>query len=260
MQTRPMRGVEVFIAKFGFIGASNMLKIVTTLLRGAASEAEDALFDAHAIRVLEQNLRDAAAALEHSRRELACAMAHQAGEERAVEALDARIAELEAAAGEALDGGREDLAADVATVIAATEDETTMRKAAVEKFAADVRRLKQLSNDGRQRLQDLRRGLEMARAQDALRRAGVNGRRALHAGTGALREAEATLVRIRDVQAKQDDVAAALDELEQRESGRDLTDRLAAAGFGRMKKTKPADVLARLMAARTAAPDPEVAP
>lgn len=237
-----------------------MLKIVTTLLRGAASEAADALFDAHAIRVLEQNLRDAAAALEHSRRELACAMAHQAGEERAVEALEARIAELVAAAGEALDGQREDLAADVATVIAATEDETAMRKAAVDKFAADVRRLKQLSDDGRLRLQDLRRGLEMARAQDALRRAGANGRRALHIGSGALREAEATLVRIRDVQAKQDDVAAALDELDQRESGRDLTDRLAAAGFGRMKKTKPADVLARLKAARTAALDSEAAP
>jgi phage shock protein A len=204
-----------------------MLKIVTTLLRGAASEAEEALFDANAIRVLEQQLRDAAAALEHSRRELACAMAHQASEERA-------------------EAARDDLAGEAATVIAATEDERNLRTAAVAKFAADVRRLKQLSEDGRVRLADLRRGLEMARAQEALRRAGANGRRALSVGTGALREAEATLVRIREVQAKEEDVAAALDELEARESGRDLSDRLAAAGFGSIKKTKPADVLARL--------------
>jgi len=149
-----------------------MLKIVTTLLRGAASEAEEALFDANAIRVLEQQLRDAAGSLEHARRELACAMAHQASEERAVSALEARIGSLEAAAHEALDAAREDLATEVATVIAATEDERALRKASVEKFAVDVRRLKQLSEDGRLRLADLRRGLEMARAQEALRRAG----------------------------------------------------------------------------------------
>jgi phage shock protein A len=234
-----------------------MLKIITTLLRGAASEAEDALFDANAIRVLEQQLRDAAATLEHARRELACAMAHQAGEERAVSALESRIAELENAAREALAAAREDLAGEVAIVIAATEDERTLRQASVEKFASDVRRLKQLSQDGRLRLQDLRRGLEMARAQEALRRAGANGRRALSVGTGALREAETTLLRIREVQAREEDVAAALDELDSREGNRDLTDRLAAAGFGSVKKTKPADVLARLKASAGKASDPE---
>ena len=234
-----------------------MLKMVTTLLRGAASEAEEALFDANAIRVLEQQLRDAAGSLEHARRELACAMAHQASEDRAVAALEARIGALEAAARDALDAAREDLATEVATVIAATEDERTLRKASVEKFAADVRRLKQLSEDGRLRLADLRRGLEMARAQEALRRAGANGRQALSVGTGALRQAEATLVRIRDVQAREEDVAAALDELDSRESGRDLTDRLAAAGFGSVKKTNPADVLARLKASAGKASDAE---
>jgi phage shock protein A len=230
-----------------------MLKIVTTLLRGAANEAEEALFDANAIRVLEQQLREAAASLEHARRELACAMAHQASEERAVSALEGRIGELETAAREALEA----LAGEVATVIAANEDERSLRTASVEKFARDVRRLKQLSEDGRLRLADLRRGLEMARAQEALRRAGANGRRALSVGTGALREAEATLLRIRDVQAREEDVAAALDELDSRESGRDLTDRLAAAGFGSVKKTKPADVLARLKATAGKAHDVE---
>jgi len=237
-----------------------MFKIVTTLLRGAANEAEEALFDANAIRVLEQQLRDAAASLEHARRELACAMAHQASEERAVSALQDRIAELETAAREALAADREDLAAEVATVIAANEDERALRNASVKKFESDVRRLKQLSEDGRLRLADLRRGLEMARAQEALRRAGANGRRALSIGTGALREAEATLLRIRDVQAREDDVATALDQLDSRESGRDLIDRLAAAGFGSVKKNNPADVLARLKAAAGKAPDPERSP
>ena len=225
-----------------------MLKTFTTLLRGAVAEAEEAVFDANAIRLLEQQLRDAAAALEHSRRELACAMAHQASEERAVAALSARISELEDGGRQALVGDRADLAEEAATVIAATEDERAERQAAVDRFSADVRRLKQLSEDGRRRLMDLRRGLEMARAQESLHRAGVNGRRALATGTGALREAEETLSRIRELNMRDEDVASALDELERQASNKDFDERLAAAGFGAAKRTDPADVLARMRA------------
>jgi phage shock protein A len=114
-----------------------------------------------------------------------------------------------------------------------------------------------MSEDGRRRLDDLRRGLEMARAQEALRRAGANGRRALSTGTGALREAEATLVRIRQTNRQAEDEHRALEELERIESGRDLDDRLAEAGFGRSVKTKPGDVLARF---KTSAATPNTPP
>ncbi len=223
-----------------------MFKMLTTLMRGAAAEAEEAVFEANAIRVLEQQLRDAAFALERSKRELAMAMAHRSSEARAVEALQARIGELEASGAAAIAGGREDLATEAATVIAATEDELAERRSAVARFDVDIARLRTLSDDGRRRLGDLRRGLEMARAQEALRRAGANGRRALATGTGALREAEATLLKIRESHAKADDVAAAAADLEESASGKALERRLAEAGFGPALKTKPADVLARL--------------
>lgn len=229
-----------------------MLKTLTTLLRGSIAEAEEAVLDANAIRMLEQQMRDAAAALENSKRELACAMAHQSGEQRAIQALDERIAELETGAREALEAGRDDLAEEAAVVIAVTEDERNDRKAAVDRFAVDIRRLRMLSEDGRLRLSELRRGLELARAQDALRRAGANGRRALATGTGALREAEATLHRIRERHCRDDDAAAALDELERSGTVTSVADRLAAAGFGPNLKTRPHDVLARLRASRNA--------
>lgn len=229
-----------------------MLKTFTTLLRGAVAEAEEAVFDANAIRMLEQQLRDAAASLEVSRRELACAIAHEASEERAIAALQQRAGELEESARKALAAAREDMAQEAAVVIAAIEDETAERRTALERFSAEVRRLKLVSEDGRKRLADLRRGLELARAQDALRRAGANGRRALAAGSGALREAESTLARIREQSLKDQDVAAALDEMERRACGQDLADRLSSAGFGPKVKTNPADVLARLRTAKPA--------
>ncbi|MCH9808404.1 MAG: PspA/IM30 family protein [Alphaproteobacteria bacterium] len=222
------------------------MKIVNTLIRGAIADAEEAVFDANALQILGQQLREAAQAVEHSKRELACAMAHHSSELRAIEALDARVKDLEASGREALSKGREDLAREASVVVAALEDERGDRQKAVERFDRDITRLKCLVEDGRQRLADLRRGFELARAEEALHRAGANGRKALISGAGALREAEGTLARIKTRQQLNEDAGEALDAMERDESGRDLEDRLARAGFGSRLRTNPDDVLARM--------------
>jgi phage shock protein A len=223
-----------------------MIKLLTTLMRGAVADAEQSVFDQNATLVLAQQLRDAATSLELAKKELACAMAHRASEARAAAALDDRVKVLEQGAVEAFGSGRLDLAEEAATVIAAVEDERLDRQAAIERFDADIVRLQRLSEEGSRRLRELGRGLEMARAQEALNRAGANGRRALAAGSGALRDAEATLARIRENQTQRADVNSALDELDKVTRGAALDDRLAAAGFGPNVKTKPSDVLARI--------------
>jgi phage shock protein A len=230
-------------------------------MRSSIAESEKQLFDANSIRILEQQIRDAAAALELAKRELACVMAQQASEQRASAALASRIQDLEKGGADAISHGDEALASEVAIVIAACEDEKRDRDAAVARHASEIARLRKASDGGRTRLAELRRGLEMSRAQEALLRAGANGRRALAAGTGSLREAEATLDRIRDRHRRTDDTSDALDALDRVESGANLDDRLAAAGFGPNTRSKPADVLARLRAQARgkgpAAPSPD---
>ncbi|MEQ8824854.1 MAG: PspA/IM30 family protein [Filomicrobium sp.] len=225
-----------------------MMKLITTLIRGAAAEAEEAAFDRNATRILAQQLRDAATALELGKKELACAMAHRSSEERAVSALNERIETLENGAIESLNGGRPELAEEAATVIAAVEDERKKRQAAIEKFNTDIARLQKVTVEGQRRLRELRRGLEMSRAQEALNKAGANGRRALDSGTGALREAEETLARIKNGQAHTEDTITALETLEAQVSGAALDARMAEAGFGPNVKTNPTDVLGRLKA------------
>lgn len=223
-----------------------MIRMFSTLVRGAIAEAEEAAFDQHATRLLAQQLRDAATALELAKKELACAVAHRASEARAVASLDDRIEALEKGAVDALGGGRQDLAEEAATVIAAVEDERKERQAAVDRFDADINRLRRLTDEGQRRLRDLGRGLELARAREALSRAGANGRQALVSGTGALREAEETLARIRNNQTRQDDAEAALEEFERTARATSLDERMAAAGFGPAVKSRPADVMARI--------------
>ncbi len=223
-----------------------MFKLLNTLVRGTVADIEETVFDANSIRLLEQQIREAATSLEHARRELACAMAHQSSECRAVAALTARIAELEMSGVAALRDGADAMAGEVATVIAATEDERRERKEAVHRFDDDIVRLRRLADEGRRRLTDLRRGLELARAQEALNRAGASGRRAIASGTGAIRDAETTLARIRERQAGSRDVDAALDSLEREAAGKGLDERLAKAGYGGRPATRPDSILERM--------------
>jgi phage shock protein A len=225
-----------------------MLKLFTTLARGAVADVEETVFDANAMRVLNQQLRQAAGALEQSRRDLACAVAYQASEDRAIAVLGERIGALETSCRKAIKGGRNDLAEEVAIEIAALEDERNDRCRAADRGKDEIARLRLLVDEGRKRLLALRRGLELARAQEALNRAGANGRRAVATGRGALREAEATLARILATHAREQDMATALDDMESTATGRDLDMRLDKAGFGSVERVKPADVLKRLQA------------
>ena len=57
-----------------------MLKFLLTLTRGAVAAAEEEAVDRHALLILDQQMRDATAAVERSRRALAVAMAQDQAE------------------------------------------------------------------------------------------------------------------------------------------------------------------------------------
>lgn len=224
-----------------------MMKTFQLLLRGAVADNAQAIQDANAVAILRQQIRDAAAALGSARRELAVAMAYQAAEDRALLAIEARIASVSEGARKALADGREDLGREAAALIAALEDEREDRRTAVAGFAAEVARLRQLITQGETRLRDLDRGLQTARASEAVRRAGINGRRVISLSRGALGEAEETLSRLRHRQRAEEDVVEALAEMDEAaRSG--IEARLDAGGYGR-KRTDPQAVFDRLKAA-----------
>ncbi|AIQ89744.1 PspA/IM30 family protein [Methylobacterium oryzae] len=200
--------------------------------------------------ILRQQIREAAGALAAARRELAVALAYHAAEMRALDAIGTRIDTLSDGARRALADGREDLGTGAAIHIAALEDERADRRAAAERFAAEVERLKRLVAQGGERLRDLDRGLQTARTTEALRRAGLEGRRVTTLSAGALGEAERTLARLRERQAAEADVAAALTELKaDLEAGTagGIEADLEAAGYGR-PRADPRAVLDRLRA------------
>ena len=72
-----------------------MFKTVLTLFRGSVAAAGEELEDRSALLILDQQMRDAAGAVERSKRTLALAIAGDQQEGRRLDATNARIADLE---------------------------------------------------------------------------------------------------------------------------------------------------------------------
>src|SRR6185436_14869122 len=98
-----------------------MFKTLATLMRGAAARAEEDFADRHALLILDQQIRDAAAGTERAKRALSIAIAQDEAEAKRLEITLQRIADLEERATAALAGSRDDLAAEAAEAIALME-------------------------------------------------------------------------------------------------------------------------------------------
>src|SRR3954464_4475237 len=105
-----------------FITPENaMLKTIITLVRGATFRAEEEFADRSALLILDQQIRDSAAAIERAKRALAIAIAQDEAEGKRLETTLSRISDFEERAVAALNGGRDELAGDAAEAIAVME-------------------------------------------------------------------------------------------------------------------------------------------
>ncbi len=219
-----------------------MLKTLSALFRATAAEAEEALFDANAIRLLEQRLREANAAFEAMKRDLAMVLAEETGEARAVAAIGERLPKLETEVRTALAEGREPDALDLADRIASLEDERAGHDEARQRCAEAARRIRAGLDDNARLLAELKRGLSTARAAAAVARSRDRAARHRLVGEDAFREARITLERVRSRQVEDQDFSDALGRVE-----RDIAARSGAtSAFTDRPRTSARSVLDRL--------------
>ncbi|MGA2288139.1 PspA/IM30 family protein [Bradyrhizobium sp.] len=228
-----------------------MFKTVITLLRGSVAVAEEEFESRQALLILDQQMRDAATAVERAKRTLALAIAGDQQEGRRLDATNARIADLEVRATAALDGGREDLAREAAAAIASLEADRDAAMTARALFAGEIARLRRHVAGAEARITELDRGRRVARAAEsvhALRRGGIEAARPYES---TLPEAEATLKRLRERQLEAEAADQALSEIDVASGPLATAEKLAEQGFGPRMKSTADDVLARLHAKRT---------
>jgi len=227
-----------------------MFKTVLTLFRGSVAAAGEELEDRTALLILDQQMRDAAAAVERSKRSLAIAIAQDQQEGRRLDTTNARIADLEVRATAALDGGREDLAREAAQAIANLEADRDAAMTARALFATEIARLRRHVSSAEARITELDRGRRIARASEAVRTLRRGGIEAARPYESTLPEAERTLRRLRERQVEAQAADEALLELDAASGPLAAAEKLAEQGFGPRLKSTADDVLARLNAGR----------
>ncbi len=222
----------------------DVLTKVVTAIRGGLTEVGEAIVDKQALRILEQEIRDAAEELDQSKDALASMIARQKLSEEKIARLQASIEENEAYAVKALEKADEALARDLAGKVADLEaklnseheihdsyrNSANKQRAAIAKAEKDVRYMKN-------QLDTLKATENVQRAEAA-----VSER---HSGTSSkLRTAMESLERIKEKQALTDAQAAAAHEIAAEEHDKSIEQRLIDAGI--KGGTKTDDVFDRI--------------
>lgn len=218
-----------------------------TLGRAGAHEATAAVVDANALRILDQEIRDADAAQGKARDDLATLVARRRILEKEVAGFRDQVTKYEGSARAAVQKGDMDLARQVAQRIADLEQDIGLKEPQVADMRTAEDQLHQAITATDRRIETLRREVEVVKVNESVQKAqaAVTAR---GAGAGAaLGSAADSLARIKERQAIRGEKIKAAGELEDRRTGADLDEKLRLAGI-LPGQSSADDVLARLTA------------
>lgn len=224
------------------------MKSLLAFVRGTAHAAGRELADRNALVILDQQLRDASAGLDHARRALALAIARDRQEGARLSAIDRQIADLEGRVVAALSSGREDLAREGAEAIACLDADREAARSARTLFAVEIDRLRDRVAQTQARIAAVDRGRRLARAAEAVRRMRGGGVEPSLPHRATLSEAEETLTRLRERQAEAAIAEDVLEQLGGPSAAGAAAARLASEGFGAPLRPSADDVIRRLTA------------
>ena len=218
-----------------------------TLFRGTAHEAGAAVVDANALKILDQEIRDADNALGRARDDLATLVARRRMIEKELQNLSDQASRYESSARAALSKGDEALAMEVAQRISELETDLTAKTPQLAEMKTAEERMHKTIATTQQRVETLRREIDVVKVNDSVQRAQAAVASQGAGASARLGSAADSLKRIKERQMIADEKFKAAGELEDRRTGADLDAKLQAAGI-LPGHSSASDVLARLKA------------
>ncbi|MCG8491965.1 MAG: PspA/IM30 family protein [Sneathiellales bacterium] len=220
---------------------------VVTALKGLVAETGENIADKQALRIMDQELREATNDIAKAKQELTKIMAKRTGVERSISDLQSKITSHEDMAGQALDKGDEQLAADICERIASFESDLETEQSMLQSFSNSESSLKSNLKKAEARLKSLKQQQDILKATEAVQNAqGVVANR-FSGSSSKMNSAMGSLERIKARQQERQDRFAAAEALAEEENGDDLDRRMKAAGIGE-HTSKKEDILARIKA------------
>ena len=219
----------------------------SALFRGTAHEGAQKVIDANALRILDQEIRDADTAQAKARDDMAGLVARRRMLDTEGKQFAQQAQKYEASARAAMAKGDEALALEVAQRIADLERDATQKAEQVLQLRQAEDKLRVIIAQTDTKIEALRREIEVVKVNDSVQRA----QSAIVARSGSasstVGSAADSLKRIKERQAINEEKFRAAGELEDRRTGADLDAKLRSAGI-LPGESGAQDVLARLMA------------
>jgi phage shock protein A len=223
----------------------SMLSKLSALFRGTAHEAGQSVVDANALKILDQEIRDADSAQGKARDDLAGLVARRRMAENELTSFGEQISKYESSARAALGQGKTDLAREVAGRIAELETEIGTRGPQIENMKQAEARLRTAIASTDQKIETLRREIDIVKVNESVQRAQTSVALQSAGAQSRLGSAADSLQRIKQRQAVNEEKLRAGQELEDKRTGADLDAKLRDAGI-LPGHASADDVLARL--------------
>ena len=179
----------------------NVLQKMLTALRGGATEAGEAIVDSQALRILDQEIRDAHEELKRTKDSLAEIMARQKLAEEKCAKLKEQISEHEGFALAAMEKNDESLAMEVAEKIAEMENQLTMEQDSAKGFAASSDELRTAIKQSERNLSQLKQQVDTVKATENVQKAQAAVAERHSGSESKMRTAMDSLERIKEKQA-----------------------------------------------------------
>ena len=220
-------------------------KKLITAVKGGANEAAQSVVDSQAIRILEQEIREAKEEVrksDHARTQILakCKLSQQK-----VDGFNQSIAEYEAHARKAIDTDRE-LALDCAQKVSELKAERDQEQQYLDQFNASEKQLAKNIQQAKANLRRLEQQVDMVKATESVQKAQVAVSSRHMGANSKMKTATESLSRIQEKQKMRTAELEAAEELASSESSDDLEKRLAAAGI-KGGQSSADDELARIL-------------
>lgn len=209
----------------------NILNKMVTALRGGINDAGESIIDAQALRIIDQEVRDASEELKLSKQHLAEIMAKQKVAEEKKDTLEKEVSEYEGYALKALEQDDESLALEVSEKIATLQARCVTIEQEATGFADNAEKLRAAVARSEKNLQHVKQQIDTVRATESVQKAqtAVAER---YAGTDSkVRTAMDSLERIKELQTEKAAKLSASEELAAVDNDETLQDKLQAAGI-----------------------------
>ncbi len=209
-----------------------ILNKLFTLVRGTATETGQTVIDANALRILDQETRDAQSALTRSRDDLAKLMAQRKLKADGADANRRKFGDYEGYMQAAMQKNDESLQLEVAQRIADLESRLGEDSQLIAEYDTSIAKLRVSVTQGERALERLRAQIDTVRATESVQRAQATIA-ARHSGTSAkMRTALDSLERIKQRQAETGARIEAAEELQAEQGDDGLKKRLFGDNMG----------------------------